>query len=530
MVRLDGLHLDANFGSVIKQSAFFDIILDGPAYVYRVLKPVLDLVRAHDGDAERVRSAFSSIRPSIPSSYLEICEELISDEYFDDLCEFGEYESETFSSDNPVLKALYKGWEDGVFEVLLKGSSNGLPEGVARVPSAFPDSELREMNRAVDRFRDAQAQIDYHPGSENKVRDILHPSMFPYIGAANTDAERETFAEQMRLSSGFIPDIQHSQRWGYHPRSISLPNDNSMHSAPLTNDDFARIWRGSRYQWMPTEISVDESYNVKFVAPINGVDTQTGGDADVSMMFESLLKKFIPMWENVLGYTKAMNWPLYKDADDVDDSDIAEIHVTPVNLKGRILQVIPKIADVVLSSAETHEGVWHVEGLSHEHIVATGIAYLKIDTQLKGGSLLFRRSFRPAEYGNTMFSTPQNFAHSSPAMAAGLVPLGSVTPGSGELIAFPNSHQHKLEPIRAGWAASTVPGGERPQFTRRLVVFFLVDPENRTVSTLDVDRLPQHVLDYEAACKVRLAMMQERKAAKANLNSELAHNFNFCEH
>ena len=56
------------------------------------------------------------------------------------------------------------------------------------------------------------------------------------------------------------------------------------------------------------------------------------------------------------------------------------------------LQVVVKIVDYELSPGEVHEGVWHVEGMSHEHVIATALYVLEKDNELVGGDLCFQRS------------------------------------------------------------------------------------------------------------------------------------------
>ncbi|CAF4827612.1 unnamed protein product, partial [Rotaria sp. Silwood2] len=48
-----------------------------------------------------------------------------------------------------------------------------------------------------------------------------------------------------------------------------------------------------------------------------------------------------------------------------------------IDLRGRKLQVIVKLANIVLTpdNPKYPGGVWHVEGMENEHIVATGIFY-----------------------------------------------------------------------------------------------------------------------------------------------------------
>ena len=52
----------------------------------------------------------------------------------------------------------------------------------------------------------------------------------------------------------------------------------------------------------------------------------------------------------------------------------------PVNFRGRDLQVIVKVADIELEPGASHEGVWHVEGMSHENIAATAPARRRMNS------------------------------------------------------------------------------------------------------------------------------------------------------
>ena len=63
------------------------------------------------------------------------------------------------------------------------------------------------------------------------------------------------------------------------------------------------------------------------------------------------------------------------------------------SLKGQRLQVITKIVDYELEPGQTYDGVWHVEGMLHEEIVATALYVLHRDEDIVGGDILFKRSF-----------------------------------------------------------------------------------------------------------------------------------------
>ena len=61
---------------------------------------------------------------------------------------------------------------------------------------------------------------------------------------------------------------------------------------------------------------------------------------------------------------------------------------------------------------------------------------------------------------------------------------------------------------------------------RRLIVFFIVDPNHRIQSSKDCPPMPRKVT-HEQALKDRLELMQERKQAKQELNPR---QIELCEH
>ena len=56
-----------------------------------------------------------------------------------------------------------------------------------------------------------------------------------------------------------------------------------------------------------------------------------------------------------------------------------------------------------LRTGESYEGAWHVEGMSHEEIVATVDFILDRDEELVGGDIEFKRAFLQKE-ADVLFS------------------------------------------------------------------------------------------------------------------------------
>ncbi len=100
----------------------------------------------------------------------------------------------------------------------------------------------------------------------------------------------------------------------------------------------------------------------------------------------------------------------------------------------------------------------------------------------------------------------------------GTVPLGRIATPTGRLLVFPNSHIHKLSEL------SVAPGVAEAR--RRVIVFWLVDPNVSLPSTRDVPP-QQGVIPHDEALAIRLALMEERKRHKQSLNVRAV---SLCEH
>lgn len=200
------------------------------------------------------------------------------------------------------------------------------------------------------------------------------------------------------------------------------------------------------------------------------------------------------------------------------------------SLKNQELQIITKIVDYELSSQSqmNYEGVWHVEGMSHEEIVATGLYILDRDEDIEGGSIIFQRSFHKDECDEIFEMVPQDrHLLLDETIENGLSPLGMIETLRGRLIVFPNSHVHKVSTMKK------VLKDEKDKdkiSRRRIVVFFLVNPEKRIISTREV--MPQQeeaggTMSRQNAFQHRLALMRERKYTKQDWN---VRPIELCEH
>lgn len=369
------------------------------------------------------------------------------------------------------------------------------PEGVAYADGAVTGRLRAGLRHAVQRLVDEEPP-DYHPGSGTRVRDLVHPSLYPFVAGRSMSARKDD------------------------------PGTDPAH------DRFGRPFERSRFQWLPTRFDLDGSDRVTIGSYVNNLSRDRHPQAYdlLSQLFEAAL----PLFESVLGYVDETTFWV-EGADDgsttvwttpegrsrwISTHQEAGREVNARSLAGRSLQVIPKIVEYRLKSGDEHAGVWHVEGMSHEHIIATCVYVLERDEALIGGDLEFRRPFTIEEAVALVMGLGQDClggCFREMVDTEGAL-LGSLAMPEGRMVVFPNSHVHRLTELRLAPGAS--------EGRRRVVVFWLVDPDVEIHDTSDVE--PQHGLfSEEEAMNFRLELMEERRLHKQSHNPRLV---NLCEH
>lgn len=384
--------------------------------------------------------------------------------------------------------------DDDYFHILASPHADALweaaqddpaPNGVAFADDLVPDDLRARLSAGFDRLCETEP-ADYHPGSGTAVRDLVHPSLYPYVDGVTA-----------AVGSFTPPPAPQVDRWG-------------------------RPYEASRFQWLPTDVRADETGTASFLGPIHNLDT--GRHGELRDALAELLSEALPLLEQATGYAAA--YEPWDHGDDDCEADLPEppAHiappgpVAPVSLRGRDLQVITKLVQYEVDADNPFESVWHVEGMSHEHILATALYVLDRDEHLDGGTLLFRRGWTRTEAGQVFWNINQIRPRPVDEMVdRRVLPVGKVETPAGRLVVFPNSHIHRLTPM-------TSTTGDLAR--RRIVVFWLVDPDVRIRSTTEVP--PQRgVVPRATALEWRLALMEERRKHKQSHNLR---EVSLCEH
>ena len=225
------------------------------------------------------------------------------------------------------------------------------------------------------------SEKDWHPGSDGLVLDLVHPSLFPVV---------------------------YGRTMGKMPGSAIA---SVLISPEVTDSDAGFV--SKYFQWLPSDFSVDDDGKVVLASPyINNVHPTRNKELYSVIpevleyaipMFErvlsDLLRPVLPMriatsegrgwagsetadciWEDGIPYpNSASEDEFYADEDawyekrkfrtpdgrETYDGDLKVMN-DRLSLKGRTLQVIVKLANIILTpeKPEYPGGKWHVEGLS----------------------------------------------------------------------------------------------------------------------------------------------------------------------
>ncbi|MGW0435787.1 DUF4246 domain-containing protein [Micromonospora sp. NPDC003197] len=392
------------------------------------------------------------------------------------------------------------------------------------------DSELRSRLREAVRVLEEvpEAEQDWHPGSNEQVLDLVHPSLFCLV------------------------------------RHVSPIDDSAWKSSPNVQP----YTYSEKFQWLPTDVEVDDDGNAVFGSYVNNVHPVA--HRDLESVLPVLFARLRPMFENVLTDLRqpqplritAESWAWYDNAPDqpveptdgdeaardaynvameewsetrrpvVPDAPVFSPPALPdnsarVDLRGRRLQVIVKLANIHLTpdKPEYPGGSWHVEGMLNERIVSTGIYYWDSEN-ITASQLSFRTAIEDPDYEQDDATGVREVYGLENEDSLNQV-LGSADTHAGRCLAFPNILQHRVAPFRL--ADPTRPGH------RKILAFFLVDPSVKIVSTADVP--PQQpwsstsTMTLEQAKEYREQLMQERKFFVDEHNEELyEREFSLCEH
>jgi len=120
-------------------------------------------------------------------------------------------------------------------------------------PDGLLSKELHNECKNLILEMSKNEKIDWHPGSNNQVRDIIHPSMYCYV------------------------------------KGLSKYKDGTLSIEAEEN---------KRYQWLPSRFDIDNNGKVKIMSYINNLNTNKY--PQFIELIENVFEKFIPSFERII--------------------------------------------------------------------------------------------------------------------------------------------------------------------------------------------------------------------------------------
>ena len=342
----------------------------------------------------------------------------------------------------------------------------------------IPDVLANKFKKEVDELQASLKTLDWHPGSNDQVLDLIHPSLYCYVKGVSKFKDTNTSKITEQIVNHKIIDNDSKKKSNMMVRN---EHDNK-HKYVKIND---------KYQWLPSEFLV-ENGKTTILSYINNLDEKKFPDLFSSIA--DIFNCFVPSFEELLG------------------------------IKLHKCQVITKIQNIKLTEEKPiyEGGAWHLEGMPYENIIATGIYYYNIDNII-GSCLEFRRELElPTDhtpYDRLSYKNKQNIMENY----EGNTHIGRIYTEEGKCIVFPNYMQHHVTDFK-------LDDEQKKIGTRDILVFFLIDPNKRIISTNDIPK-QQGVMLLKDAIKYRNELMFARKYVIDEQNTNIyERKLSLCEH
>ena len=295
-------------------------------------------------------------------------------------------------------------------------STLDLEPAVVKSDSIIDPMLKEELKAACVPLEDVPARHkDWHPGSDQKVLDLVHPSLFPLI-----------YGRSRVLQSGKV-GVHDCVNFTGKGNIVKIPDDSEVKVSNSYNVGYNIASRGNpkfwskEFQWLPCDVTFVGEDGVKITSYINNL--HPAQNTTLYSVVERIIAKSIPLWNEALSSVRAQNerkpridqegtdyeFPQGQEAPKTEGSEEEDewerqenwkrstrVLVLPepgeykpfvpsakrkVNLRKQFaeegLQVIVKLANVELNpeKPEYEGGSWHIEGQLNEHICASALYY-----------------------------------------------------------------------------------------------------------------------------------------------------------
>ncbi|KAF7354774.1 hypothetical protein MSAN_01391600 [Mycena sanguinolenta] len=415
----------------------------------------------------------------------------------------------------------------------------------------IPSDVADRLRAAISKLEDVpDALKDWHPGSNDQVLDLVHPSLYCIVYDRTEDTSFEHLTPP--LPPPPIDDVQTYAKNSMSDQFCWLPSDFFVNSTDgqingQDQDLYRDVTPGSGRIKVQRTFGTWAAYSAKFA----GISVPCIWDKGEVKWQDGMTRK---------QYQKACE-EAPKVLPEAFEEYTGELEKTivPYSLRGKTIQCIIKLANIHLTTEnpEYEGGSWHVEGMLNERIVASGIYYYE-EENIDESELAFRVTTGAPVYHKQDDEMCMHILYGLQRDTHCCQDLGSIRTSAGRALAWPNIYQHRVSPFSL--QDPTKPGH------RKILAIFLVDPsvdpipsatnvppqqadwaaevleEARCDPTSAYSRLPPELsneilarfpdtfVSRAEAEEYRLALMKERTRFVKVHGRELKHSFNMCEH
>lgn len=127
---------------------------------------------------------------------------------------------------------------------------------------------------------------DYHPGSDQRVVDLVHPSLFPVVYGRTRILRDEILTRDGYLS------------WSGRTETLPKPSDSELMPSSTHWDHRNIKLFSTKFQWLPCDVEFEEEGGCRIVSYINNLHPQK--HKDLYQVIEKVIAKAIPLWDESL--------------------------------------------------------------------------------------------------------------------------------------------------------------------------------------------------------------------------------------
>uniref|UniRef100_A0A0L0P6U9 Uncharacterized protein n=1 Tax=Candidozyma auris TaxID=498019 RepID=A0A0L0P6U9_CANAR len=435
----------------------------------------------------------------------------------------------------------------------------GADDKILYSDEAVSDVLAKKFTTLASKFEASISEKDYHPGSDNLVVDLVHPSLY-HLVYGKTKVLRDgklavaEFDEAIQHVKKGVADYAVSKKFQWLPAVMKLDKStgqfvfasyiNNLHpmqhgdlygpiaevfneAVPALNLSLAR-YQSDEYVRIKTA-GYGECYKEGYDGYMEKLEEliDEGADDDEWEEFEKGKSKFY-----------IDTHPEYKSDPETKPFDLRDFDKLKVIVKMANIELLPE-------NPEYKGGSWHVEGTINEDIVATVLYYYDVEN-IDDSKLSFKYAFEDPAYeqGDEQYCKDFYGILDGDLMTKY---IGSVDARQGRVVVFTNSFQHHVDAFKL--RDSSRPGH------RKILCFFLVDPHNSVTKATDVvppqnetwvndealmnkffpgiDAKEVTTMTAKQAKESRLELMDERKVTISSgddWENAFTRTFFLCEH